>query len=455
MFPPAGYYSQCRALLTNTNEGGDDDHQNVWYFAVDPALASHSSAPDFFIHLYDADHHATGSSSGTLDIDPYSQASASVFEYRLYGGPGAATNDELAPGLDPLTWAGTLIDIDSDANDDTLRTDDPDDNDNNSPEDLRDQGYTLIAVDIDANPGEMVNGFLVYKLVVDGTFGPGGEWNRYRILATNDAARTAATGVQMFVYELTYAGRPTNSRVWTNLGFRVPPTPDHRVDLQTLDLDRQLYSSASQLTTGTSFLGNAVTFESGDQYSNSTWRWSSVNQQATVAVGNGRTGYTVDATGQTGLIWVFDADPAVSTNPFSVRLMDSQGGWLPMFVDPVFTVYGSGTLGCYGAGLPRPGVGVVTLFADTAPANALGVLLFGPQPDNQQLVVPPFSAQILVQLATATTLGFGFDGAGAWSSTVAVPPSLLPGYFYAQVLALDVVGNQLLHSNGLSIRLVP
>ena len=275
MFPAGGYFTHCRALQTQSFQGGDDDHVNIWYFVVDPAIAGGTPAPDFYIHLFDGDHHAVNSTTaGTIDIDPYSQASASVFEYRLYGGPGAAVDDEGLPGTDPLSYAGTLIDIDGDPGDTTLRTDDPDDNDDNSPEDLRDAGYTTIAVDMDANPGDVVGGRHVYKFVVDGSFGPGGEWNRYRILGTRDIARTDPTGVLLQVYELAIASRPTVGSVWMHLPFRVPATSNGLIDLQTLDLDRQLYSARSKLWTVNGVVDDTLTFESGDQFAGSVWRWS-------------------------------------------------------------------------------------------------------------------------------------------------------------------------------------
>ncbi|MCB9877243.1 MAG: hypothetical protein H6835_06530 [Planctomycetes bacterium] len=454
MFPSSGYFVHCRGPQTATHQGGDDDHVNIWFFLVDPTLADGTSAPDFYIHLFDGDHHAVNSTSGVLDIDIYSQSSSSVFEYRLYGGAGAATHDKLVTGQDPLVFAGSLIDIDSDANDSTLRTDDPDDNDDNSPEDLRDQGYSLIGVDIDANPGELVGGLMVFKFVVDGTAGVGGEWNRYRILGTRDAGRTDPTGVQMLVYELAYAGRPGSSATWSNLAFRVPATSDDRIDLQTLDEDRQYYAAKSRLWTPLGVYDDSATFETGEQYTGGQWRWSSVNQQASLAIGNGRTGFTYDSMGQTGQIWVFDVDPVGGDNPFSVRLMDSQGQFLPMLIDPVYSEYGGGGIGHHGAGLPRPG-GSLTLFGDGAPANAPGLILFGPDVTNTHLVVPPFDFQLYVDPTTAGLNSIGFDANGNWTLSFPIPASVVPGYFYGQVFAFDFAPLQALHSNGLAIRVVP
>lgn len=454
MFPSSGFYVHCRGAQVQVNHGGDDDHVNVWYFLVDPALAGGTPAADFHIHLFDGDHHAVQTTSGQLDYDPYSQASSSTFEYRLYGGPGAAQYDKLATGQDPPSWAGTAIDIDTDPGDDTLRTDDPDDNDGNAPEDLRDQGYTLIAVDIDAHPGELVDGRMVFKFVVDGSTGVGGEWNRYRILGTRDAGRTDPTGVEMQVYELAYAGRPANSASWSNLAFRVPTTVDGLVDLQTLDLDRQLYASRSRLWTPLGQFDDPVTFESGDQYTSNQWRWSSVNQQVPLAVGNGLTGFPYAATGQGGQIWVFDADPGYGDNPFSVRLMDSQGGYLPMRIDPVFSEYGSGPIGHHGIGLPHAN-STVTLSGEGAPANAHGLLLLGSVTSNAHLSLPPFEFQLYVEPPSAVLSGIGFDTNGGWSLDVPVPAAVVPGYVYSQVFALDLAQPQLLHSNGLAIRIVP
>ena len=391
--------------------------------------------------------------AGTIDIDPYSQASASVFEYRLYGGPGAAVDDEGLPGTDPLSYAGTLIDIDGDPGDTTLRTDDPDDNDDNSPEDLRDAGYTTIAVDMDANPGDVVGGRHVYKFVVDGSFGPGGEWNRYRILGTRDIARTDPTGVLLQVYELAIASRPTVGSVWMHLPFRVPATSNGLIDLQTLDLDRQLYSARSKLWTVNGVVDDTLTFESGDQFAGSVWRWSSVNQQVPVNVGNGITGACFDATGQAGSVWVFDVDPSPVLNPFSIRLRDSQGGSLPLVVEPVFAEYGSGVLHHHGSGLPRAGVGSVTLYGEGAPATALGIHVFGVAPVDIHIVVP-FDFQLYVDLSSAVTFTMLYDNAGEWALSFPVPPNVGPGYYHSQIFAFDT-NWQLTYSNRLTMRIVP
>ena len=265
MFPPGPYVSQCRSIDEALGCGGDDDNNNIFFFEVDPLIADGTSLPDFYIHLWDGDSNPTANNSGTLDRIGCGPGGAAVFEYRLYGGVGAAFHNEAPPGYNPSSWVGTLIDIDSDMGDFTLRTDDPDDIDGNDPEDLRDQDFSLIGIDMDvpANKGDLVNGRFIYKFVVDGTMGPGSDWNRYEVQITTDLQRTDQTGVRIFVYELTYAGRPSLSSQFTNVGFRVPSTITQELDIQTLDLDRDDLGvdPTSQLTTGSRFFDDSETYE--------------------------------------------------------------------------------------------------------------------------------------------------------------------------------------------------
>ena len=232
MFPQGPYATHCRARGANLVHGGDDDHNNVWFIEIDPAQISSTV---FHIHVWDGDDNAVNNTASALqDVDFYSRAGNSVFEYRLYGGSGAALNDDPIIGGNPSSYAGLPIDIDSDANDDTLRTDDPDDIDNNAPEDLRDQGISTIRVDMVTNPGDLRNGKRIYKFVVDGNFGvandTNGEFNRYRILATGDAGRTSITGVKMYAYEVTYSGRTSQASARTNFCFTVPATANNQLD---------------------------------------------------------------------------------------------------------------------------------------------------------------------------------------------------------------------------------
>ena len=459
MFPPGPYVSHCRALMVSITSGGDDDHNNVYFVEVDPALADGTSQPDFFIHLWDGDNNATGTLTGTQDWDPMNAAGNDVFEYRLYGGMGAATNDEGPPGQDPTVWSGVLIDIDSDPNDDTLRTDDPDDNDNNSPEDLRDQGFSLIGVDIDGDPGELVIGLFVYKFVVDGSLLSGGsEWNRYEVQFTRDAGRTDPTGVHLYVFELTYAGRPASLNVWTNIGVIVPDTATDQIDIQTLDLDRTFISGIkSQVTTQSTFYPDAQTYESDDQFVSSAWMWTSINQQVPYPQGDGITGAAYSTTGEEGTIWTLDFDPGSPQNPFSTRLMDVNGGWLKLRHEPVFLAYGSGPIDLSGTGLPKAGGAPVTMSAVNAPPSALGAFLFSPAP--AQLAFPQFQIIAYIDPTFATQYSLWFDNSGQWSQSFAVPAGMPATFLYCQAFALDVPNwpalGSVQHSNGLRVRIIP
>ncbi len=335
MFPPGPFVSHCRGIQDDINTGGDDDHNNIYFFVVDAAVADGTAAPDFFIHLWDGDNNSQRSQTGTGDYDPNARGRA-VFEYRLYGGPGALLSDEVAPGMDPASWSGTLIDIDPDPGDDTLRTDDPDDLDGDQPEDLRNLDFSLIGVDMDANPGGAFGATRVYKFVVDGAVGAsGGDWNRYEIQVSRDPGRTDNRGVRLLVYELTYAGRPGSSAVFTRFPFLVPITADQRIDIQTLDIDYGDGSGRrSQLTTATRFFSDAECYESDEQYEGGAWRWTSLNQQVNRPNGDGVTGAFYDTAGQAGSTWFLDVDPATATNPFSIRITNSAGQLLPIEVLP-------------------------------------------------------------------------------------------------------------------------
>jgi hypothetical protein len=60
-----------------------------------------------------------------------------------------------------------------------------------------------------------------------------------------------------------------------------------------------------------------------------------VNQYETgCASGNGFTGYFYNTVGLEDTIWVFDGDPAIVLNPFSVRIMDVNNYSIPLRIRP-------------------------------------------------------------------------------------------------------------------------
>ena len=456
MFPPGPYVSHCKAKDDLDRRGGDDDHHSIFFLEIDPGIADGTSAADFFIHLWDGDNNAQGGSPapGTQDWDQYGDVGNSPFEYRLYGGPGAADPNHAPPGQDPVTWTGTLLDIDSDAGDDTLRTDDPDDNSGANPEDLRDQDFSLIGVDIDSSPGDLVNGKYIYKFVVDGTFGPGGEWNRYEIQATRDHARTDLTGVRLYTYELTYAGRPTQAGSLTQLAFPVPDVAGGCLDIQTLDLDCQLsqYSPSSTLSTPAVFYDDNQTYETADQFSGGTYFWSSLNQPGVACGGgNGITGMCYPASGQVGSIWALDVDPDGTGNPFSVRFADGSGVLYPLYFTPLTQAYGSGQLNFQATGLPSPGSPSFALEISGGMAGATGQVLVSRQAQEQVL---PSGNILYVVLPSVAALPFTLDPDGKSSLTPTIPPGAADRLFYAQAWSDDLAGG-FQASNGLAVRILP
>lgn len=463
LFPQGPYATHCRARGAKLVHGGDDDHNNVWFIEIDPTRIGSTV---FYIHVWDGDNNAGNNASALQDVDFYNYAGNSVFEYRLYGGPGAALNDDPINGGNPSSYAGVLIDIDSDANDDTLRTDDPDDIDNNAPEDLRDQAISTICVDMVANPGDLRNGKRIYKFVVDGNFGvandTNGEFNRYRILATGDAGRTSITGVKMYAYEVTYSGRTSQASARTNFCFTVPATVNNQLDLQTLDLDEHEMNrnpSSRLITSGA--LGtilDANTFESGQQWVN-RWMWSSVNQpESTTAAYNGVTGRTYSTANTVGDVWVFDVNPdsVASNTPFAIRLVGIESGTqsvaLPAYLESVFSNYGDGPLGLYGAGLPRAGGGDFSLFVEFADANAPGVFLLGLAPTEQRLSFGSWNL-VLYVAPGPSTVGFNCDANGSSQKDLVIPAGVATGPVYAQALALTAARTAVEHSVGLEIRI--
>lgn len=450
MFPPGQYVTHCRALGTAGADGGDDDHNNVFFIHVDRRVADGTPLPDFYVHLWDGDHGGNPALSGAQDY----RGPSAVFEYRLYGGAGAAINDEAPPGSDPGSWSGVLIDIDGDAGDDTLRTDDPDDLDATGPEDLRDQDFSLIAVDVDAHPGDRIMGRHVYKFVIDGTFSNVYAWNRYEIQVSRDAARRIGTGMDLFAYEVTYAGRGSNAPAATALQFRVPPTANHAIDIQTLDLDYPAFQAGAALATRTQTFDDAATYESADALRSGAWQWTSLNQpQSSRPGGDGRTGLAYSTLGQEGLLWTLDVDPGSLNNPFSLRMMEITPGApaLPMFFKlradaSDFDSYGAGALTLSGDGIPKVGGTPFALDVAGAPPGALGYLAASLTPDDRTL-----PSGITLYIGTVVReRNFVYDANGAYHQSVRLPAGTPARVIYVQAFAQDGGGVQS-YSNGLRV----
>ena len=335
VMPVNGFFSQVRGRDAPDTDGGDDDHVTIWYFKVDPSIADGTGAADFYIRLFDGDNDA-GSGTGLDDIG----AGTSVFEYRLYGGSGASTNEEAAPGDDPASYSGTLMDIDGSLNDNTLRTDDPDDVDGSDPEDLRDQGWSVIGIDMEAHPGDLVGGVYIYKFVVE-ALDSGGEdtdWNRYQIQLSRDrwGANTLKLGI--YTYELTYAGRPRDAALNTKLSFWVPTLSTHQMDIQTLGMDEDTYDPSIALTdaSGTP-IGDANTYECAGQYVGGQWMWTSIHHEE-AAGSDGVTGVYYATGGQELGFWRLDIDPGHPQNPFSLRIKDGEGNPMPILNTSLFSL---------------------------------------------------------------------------------------------------------------------
>ena len=306
--PDNYYFAHTRGRDVDAGSGGDDDHTGIYFFEVDPALANGAGIPDFYIYLFDGDNDANlnPSTSGIDDVNREDNVSGdSIFEYRLYGGTGASTNDDPRGGGDPLSYGGSIIDINTLTSRNTLRTD------LDGPSGtglLKDQQNIIIAVDIDSNPGDLVNGRYIYKFVVDGSLGikAGGDtatdWNRYQIDISTDSSDpnagdcpnplVSSNCVSLFAYELTFAGTP--SPITTDTYLFVPTLADHKLDIQTLDLDESqnplwpTIPTTSTLTLPDSTIfGESQTFESGDQVANGAapYFWTSLNQAERIIPG--------------------------------------------------------------------------------------------------------------------------------------------------------------------------
>lgn len=409
--PDINYFGQTRARDVNPDWGGDDDNSGIYYFVVDPSISRDQNnnptpgVPDFYIWIMDADNDAaSNSSTGIDDMGTYGKTpGVAIFEYMLFGGSGARCNDEsqtcnksggdyISNGGDIPDFSnnqnptddfqGTLIDINSGLL--TLRTG----RDNAV---LKDQDWIKIGVDIDTNPGDVIQstdtilatifgaGNQIYKLVVDGrdirglvTSGMAGDFNRYQIDVstsisdpnTGDCAgiRPVKNCVVPFSYEMVFAGRPdlAGASLKTNTMVLVPTLSNHKLDIQTLDLDEST-SGGSAVITGVAaeltrpdqvVFAEGQTFESGDQRDNGNYMWSSMNQSERntnteafpSAKDRGHCGpgaFTANSTlcydtanNENGL-WTLEVDPIALANPYSLRAFGDNGTFITLPLVPV------------------------------------------------------------------------------------------------------------------------
>lgn len=376
--PDINYLTHTRGRDVLTMWGGDDDHIGLDYIVIDPALADGTSAPDFYIWILDGDNYGVDNKSGVNDQwsnDTFK--GMSVFEYMLFGGVGAKIDNDVDGGGDPSDnnnnndptddFFGVLIPINPNLAYTTLKTNRPADNGI-----LKDQAWGVIGVDMDAYPGDLIStsdvtlskmfgtGNYVYRFVIDGRdvrgdviSGQQTDLNRYQIDVSTNAndismgdcktIRPVNRCVVPFAYELTFAGRPdtAGSEFKTFTQILIPDlTPNHQVDIQTIDMDEQWQpasNSAIRLTLmDQTKINDSQTFESGDQYYNNKWYWTSIYQAERalpadnfVSAKDGATcgpgslspnsGLCINSTGNENGVWLLEMDPVVPNNPMSLR----------------------------------------------------------------------------------------------------------------------------------------
>lgn len=404
--PDVNYFGQTRGVDGVSYIGGDDDNTGIYYFVVDPNIAKDQSGnptpgiPDFYIWILDGDLDSN-TFSGVDDMDPHAaNPPVTVFEYILYGGTSAKGYDDIISGGDvsdigvlgdPLDdFTGTVIDINPDPSRSTLRTDLDGLTGSNI---LKDGDWTIIGVDIDNNPGDIItttdgilskifgNGKHIYKFVVDGrdirnlvSPGQATYFNRYQLDIS-----TSSTDVNMgdcynirpvykcvvpFAYELTFAGRPDTAGAFfkTNTLVLVPDLLNHQVDIQTLDIDESsnvspsvafpAVSSVLTLPNQTVF-DEPQTFESGEQVANGgTWMWTSINQAERIlptevfpSTKDGATcgpgaviqnsGLCYNSTGNENGLWKIEIDPVAVQVPFGLRAFGNDSSFVPLPLVPV------------------------------------------------------------------------------------------------------------------------
>ena len=423
--PDINYFGQTRARDVNRDWGGDDDDEGIYYFVVDSAISKDQSGnptpgvPDFYIWIMDADNDAaSNSSTGIDDMGVAGKTPGmAVFEYMLFGGSGAKCNDEsqtcnkssvdyISNGGDIPDFSnnqnptddfqGTLIDINSGLL--TLRTG----RDNAL---LKDQDWIKIGVDIDSNPGDVIQstdtmlatifgvGNHIYKLVVDGrdvrglvSAGMAGDFNRYQIDVSINSSdpnigdcasiRPVKNCVVPFSYEMVFAGRPdlAGSSLKTHTMVLVPALSNHKIDIQTLDLDESTSGGSAVIAGVTAELTRsdqtvfteAQTFESGDQRDNGNYVWSSLNQSERnpnterfpSAKDRGHCGpgaftpnstLCYDTTNNENGLWTLEVDPIALANPYGLRAFGDNGIFITLPLVPVPPSPDTDYLNCPGA----------------------------------------------------------------------------------------------------------
>ena len=399
--PDINFFGHTRARDIAREGGGDDDNTGIYYFVVDPALADGSSTPDIYVWLMDGDNDAARVNVGDDDFKPLviTSNNLSVFEYMLYGGPNAKSYEDILSGGDVTDingdptddYSGTLISINTANGRTTLRTDLDGALGTNI---LKDRNWTIIPIDIDANPGDPIpttdgvlatlfgSGNHVYKLVVDGRDirglvpnGTAWDLNRYQVdISTSSTnpnigdcrnVRPVINCVVPFAYEMVFAGRPdvAGSQLKANTMLLVPDLTNNSMDIQTLDLDEStlLYNISQpgrsvKFTRSDQFIfDDNATFESGDQVDNGNYIWTSINQPERVFPGEaflsqkdmkhcGPGAFTpdvalcYDTTGNENALWALEIDPIDLVNPYAIRAFGDMGaalGFIPLPVIPV------------------------------------------------------------------------------------------------------------------------
>lgn len=414
--PDINYFGQTRARDVRNEWGGDDDNTGIYYFVLDSAIANGTPAPDFYIWIMDGDNNAKYENVGNNDYQSESNATTlSVFEYMLFGGAGARGYEDVIGGGDvpdaglnnnPTDdFAGTLISINSANGRTTMRTDL---DGSTGTALLKDKNWTVIPVDIDANPGDVIpltdgilstvfgSGKVAYKFIVDGRdvrgLVPAGravDFNRYQLDVSTSPTdpnagdcknvRPVINCVVPFSYEMVFAGRPdlAGSQLKTNTLLLVPNLTNHLMDIQTLDLDESTIAGnlsypqmAIKLTRPDQVVfDDAATFESGDQRNNGSYIWTSVNQAERLLPADayisakdmkhcGPGAFTADSAAcydtlnnENGL-WSLEIDPYLLVNPYGLRAFGDMGaplGFVPLPAVPLSASPDSDYITCPGA----------------------------------------------------------------------------------------------------------
>ncbi len=402
--PDINFFGQTRARDVFNHWGGDDDDTGIYYIIVDPSLADGTSAPDFYVWILDGDNNGTYNMNvGDNDFKAVQgNTYTSVFEYMLYGGGGAKAYEDVISGGDVADggitgeptddFSGSLISINGPNGRTTLRTDL---DGIAGTAILKDRDWTVVPVDIDANPGDSIlstdvvlstlfgSGKSIYKLVVDGRdirglipAGQSMDFNRYQLDVSTSATdpnvgdcqnvRPVINCVVPFAYELTFAGRPdlAGSQLKAHTVLLVPNLSNHKLDIQTLDLDENTItynlSYPEMAITFTrpdqTIFNDSSTFESGDQSDqNFNFMWSSINQterllptDAFVSAKDmkhcGPGSFTPDPSvcydtiGNENGLWTLEVDPFLLVNPYGLRAFGDMGaplGFVPLPAVPV------------------------------------------------------------------------------------------------------------------------